>query len=111
MFYVCSNGLATGTDVGSNPAVWFVAVASTLIAIRFWIIKRREVQMADTNTYRKIGRHMARMKSNAAAFVSAVVTITLAIATDWTAELVTHPLHTKGAPRWVERPFFGVNPT
>jgi hypothetical protein len=54
--------------------------------------------MTGTNAYRKIGRHMARMKSNAVVFVSAVTTTILAIATDWTAGLVTHPLHTKGAP-------------
>jgi hypothetical protein len=55
--------------------------------------------MTETNAYRKIGRRMAQMKSNTAAFVNAVTMAILAIATDWTAGLITHPLHTKGARR------------
>jgi hypothetical protein len=90
--------LATGTGAGSSPAIWFVAVASTLITIRFWIAKRKERQMTNTNACRKTGHCKVQVKSNAATFMGAVATTTLAIATDWTAGLVTHPLHAKGAP-------------
>ena len=96
MFY---RDWARETGAGSNPAVWFVAVASALVAIQFWIVKRKEAYMTDTNAYRKTGRRKAQVKSKAAKFTDAVATTIWAIATNWAAGLVTLPLHAKGAPQ------------
>lgn len=81
---------------GSNPAVWFVAVAFLLMWIRFWIDRKKEDKMTETGVRKITTRRKAPMKRNRTRTVIALIETIWAIATNWAAALVTLPIHAKG---------------
>ena len=91
-----SSNSASGMGVGSNPAVWFVVIASLLALIRFWIDKRKEAHMIKTKASRKLSCRKVQTKSVRTAVVISLLETFWAIATNWAAGMVTLSIHAKG---------------
>jgi hypothetical protein len=88
--------------VGSNPAVWFVAITFLLAVVRFWI-DGKEQDMIKTRDSKKVTRRKAPAKRNRKKIVAALFETMWAIATNWTTALVTLSIHEKGRSpkRWL----------
>jgi hypothetical protein len=86
--------------VGSNPAAWFVVIASILVLGRVWLATLKEAPMTklkykSQRTNPKAQGLFKLIRSGSIAFIET----TLAIATSFAAGLVVHLIHAKGAPR------------
>jgi hypothetical protein len=89
---------------GSNPAIWFVAVAFLLVWIRFWVDREKEAAMTETRACKFATRRKAPMKRKRTRIAIALFETIWAITANWAAALVTLPIHAKGRSQLVERP-------
>jgi hypothetical protein len=83
---------------GSNPAVWFVAVAFLLTLIRLWVSRKEEGSMTETRACEVTTRREAPAKRKPTGIIVALIETIWAISISWAAALVTLPIHAKGAP-------------
>jgi hypothetical protein len=84
---------------GSNPAVWFVAVAFLLTLIRSWVSKKEEDNMTKTRACEVAACRKAPAKRKPTRIVVALIETVWAISTSWAAALVTLPIHAEGRSR------------
>lgn len=76
--------------VGSNPAVWVVAVTGILSLVRYWLDTQKEVSMKTENKVRKT---CCQMKSNVKRVLLASFETMWVIAAGLTAGLATPSIY------------------